>query len=65
MYQTQEAIDLWSGLIHATGGALVPSKTFRDVIEFTWQIEWAYATIDDVLGSLKITDTTRTTHDIE
>ncbi len=65
MYQMQEAVDLWSGLIHGTGGALFPSKTFWYVIDFKWQKEeWAYAKMYEIPGSLEMSDTVGTIYQI-
>lgn len=45
----QEALDLWEGALRASGGALVPSKSFWYLVDFNFDKhgQWHYATIDD------------------
>ncbi len=66
MYQMQEAVELWTGLICAMGRALVPLKTSWYVSEFTWKNqEWAYILVDETLGTLEIIDTACSTNEVE
>jgi len=40
----QDLINMWAGLLHATGGALVPEKCFWHYIHNTWsQGKWQYS----------------------
>jgi hypothetical protein len=32
----QEAVDRWEGVLSATGGAIVPEKTYWYLIDFCW-----------------------------
>jgi len=42
--QMQDSINMWAGLLHATGGALVPEKCFWHYIHNTWsQGKWQYS----------------------
>ena len=36
LFQMQEVIDHWEGGIKATGGALVPAKSYWYLIDFIW-----------------------------
>jgi hypothetical protein len=51
----QQAIDHWEGGLKATGGALVPSKSYWYLIDFVWTGDaWRYATQDDIPGDISI-----------
>ncbi len=55
MFQMQEVVDVWKGLVQAMRGTLVLAKTFWYFIDFTCQDEeLAYATIGEITGSLKM-----------
>jgi hypothetical protein len=46
----QEAMDLWSGGVKATGGAIRPDKSFWWLIDFQWHRsgKWCFKRIEDV-----------------
>jgi hypothetical protein len=49
--EMQDGLDLWEGLIKATGGALVPEKSFWYLIDFKWSKgKWRYATVEETSG---------------
>ena len=51
----QAAVDHWEGGLKATGGALVPSKSYWYLIDFIWtRDKWRYATQDDFPGDISI-----------
>jgi len=51
----QQLVDNWEGLLHATGGALVPTKCFWYHIDFHWEnTKWVYAKTDQLLGQVAI-----------
>jgi hypothetical protein len=53
----QIVLDRWGGLLRATGGALVPKKSFWYAIDFRWNgCKWVYRTIDDMPGDILISD---------
>jgi hypothetical protein len=53
----QSSIKTWDNGLKATGGALVPEKTFWYLIDFQWSNgNWKYTPITDAPGSLYITD---------
>ena len=56
--EMQSAIDLWEGLIKATGGALSVEKCCWWAIDFTWKEDgsWRYKTKEEIAGSLKAKD---------
>jgi hypothetical protein len=57
MKEMQEAIDMWEGGIRASGGALVPAKSYWYLIDFVWEKnEWRYSTIEDIPGDISIKD---------
>ena len=59
--EMQSVLDHWEGGLHASGGALVPSKSYWYLISFKWHNDrWTYRTIADTPGSLAIFDTNRT-----
>jgi hypothetical protein len=52
----------WGGVLRATGGALVPKKSYWYAINFRWTgARWAYMTIREMPGEILITrvDSTR------
>ena len=61
----QEALDRWAGGLRATGGALVPQKSYWYLIDFHWTgTEWRYKTITETPGDLTLLNkdqTSRTT----
>jgi hypothetical protein len=49
-------LDCWGGVLRATGGALVPEKSYWYVIDFKWDgQQWAYPSKTDMLGDILIT----------
>ncbi len=55
LQEIQQAIDHWDGGLKATGGALVPDKSYVYLIVFVWPGErWRYATIEDIPGDMSI-----------
>ncbi len=53
----QLALDTWEGGLKATGGAIVPEKTFWYLASFKWVGQkWAYNTINDAPGSIYVND---------
>ncbi len=53
----QSAVDNWEGGLKATGGAIVPEKTFWHLIDFSWSSgKWKYKSTDECPGSLFIKD---------
>jgi hypothetical protein len=48
-------VDHWEGGLKATGGALVPAKSYWYLIDFIWTgKEWKYATKEDIPGDISI-----------
>ena len=55
LQEMQQALDHWEGGLKATGGALVPAKSYWYLVDFVWTGErWRYATTDDIPGDLTI-----------
>ena len=53
----QESINMWSGLLHATGGALVPEKCFWYYIHNNWDKgHWKYDTTPQAHGMYILDD---------
>jgi hypothetical protein len=53
--ETQVVVDHWEGGLQATGGALVPSKSYWYLINFVWKTDhWTYTTIAEVPGDITI-----------
>ena len=53
--EMQRALDHWEGGLKATGGALVPEKSYWYLIDFIWTGEkWRYATKIDIPGDISI-----------
>jgi hypothetical protein len=42
LHEMQRAVDLWEGAISATGGAIVPAKSFWYGIDFGWRPDGTY-----------------------
>jgi hypothetical protein len=56
--QMQQVIDHWEGGLQATGGEIVPKKSYWYLIDWIWEKgKWRYASIDDIPGDLTIPDT--------
>jgi hypothetical protein len=55
--EMQEVVDTWEGGLRASGGALVPSKSYWYLIHFQFtNNRWKYASIEDTPGNLTIRD---------
>jgi hypothetical protein len=55
--EMQSVVDTWEGGLQASGGALVPSKSYWYLIHFMFaNNKWKYATIHDTPGELTIPD---------
>lgn len=53
--EMQSVVDHWEGGPRTTGGALVPSKSYWNLINFIWTgKDWKYASTADVPGELTI-----------
>jgi len=53
-------LTLWEQGLRATGGALVPEKSFWYLIDFQWQgSKWRYAAYATELGELLMKDNTQ------
>jgi hypothetical protein len=53
----QDGLDLWEGLLKATGGALVPAKSYWYLIDFKWKNgSWKYATTEEIDFDLMMKD---------
>lgn len=51
--EAQAALTLWEGLLHATGGALAPEKSYWYLVEIVWKnSRWTYQTIEGQPGEL-------------
>jgi len=51
----QTSLSTWHGLLHATGGELVPDKCFWYLIDFKWNNnESQYKTVNEVPGQLRV-----------
>ncbi len=62
----QRALTLWSGIIWATGGALVPEKTFWYMIDFSWQDgAWEYTPQEDLVATLEMMAPLGRIHEVE
>ena len=60
--EMQEVVDTWEGGLRASGGALVPAKSYWYLIHFTFHNnQWKYTSIKDTPGSLTIRDVSGTT----
>jgi hypothetical protein len=59
--EMQQAIDTWEGGLRASGGALVPSKSYWFLIHFVFERNtWRYARLEECPGSLTIREPTGT-----
>jgi hypothetical protein len=57
VHEMQDVIDTWEGGLRASGGALVPSKSYWYLLNFSFRNnQWHYDSIDDTPGSLTIRD---------
>jgi hypothetical protein len=55
--EMQNALDHREGGIRATGGVLVPEKSYYYIIDSVWETEnWRYTTIGECPGELSIWD---------
>jgi hypothetical protein len=53
----QNGLDLWEGLLKATGGALVPDKSYWYLIDFKWKNgAWKYTTTEETEFELTMKD---------
>ncbi len=53
----QAALDLWNNGLSATGGALVPEKSFWYVIDFKWRSgHWSYMSKQTAVEPLEMND---------
>jgi hypothetical protein len=53
----QAVVDMWEGGLRASGGALVPSKSYWYLIHFRLQNNWwRYTSIEESPGHLSIRD---------
>jgi hypothetical protein len=51
----QSVVDRWEGSVQATGGALVPSKSYWYLLDFVWtQGKWKYKSIQAMPGDITI-----------
>jgi ribonuclease HI len=58
LLQMQDVIDHWEGGLRATGGAIVPKKSYWYLIDWIYDRgNWRYATQADIPGDLTIRDT--------
>jgi hypothetical protein len=56
MGEMQQVLDRWGGTLRATGGALVPGKSYWYAIDFHWDGgKWIYRSQDDMPGDIFIT----------
>jgi hypothetical protein len=57
MCNLQLSLDTWEGSLKATGGAIVPEKTYWQMIDFKWSAgNWAYKSIVKCPGSIYVND---------
>jgi hypothetical protein len=57
--EMQQVVDTWVGGLRASGGALVPSKSYWYLIHFIFERNrWRYASMDETPGNITIQDTT-------
>jgi hypothetical protein len=53
----QQAVDTWEGGLQASGGALVPTKSYWFLIHFVFERNcWRYARLDETPGNITIRD---------
>ena len=59
----QQGLDLWEGLLKATGGALVPDKSYWYLIDFKWKDGvWKYAMTEETQFNLMMKDKDEVRH---
>ncbi len=59
-------LDLWSGMINATGGALIPEKKIWCAIDFKWtNREWKFMPHDELDAIQTIHDPSGNIHEVE
>ena len=57
MLMLQDVVDHWEGGVRATGGALVPTKSWWYLIDFVWEDnKWRYSSKEDIPGDITIRD---------
>jgi hypothetical protein len=57
IHEMQEVVDTWEGGLRASGGALVPDKSYWYLIHFTFtNNQWRYSSIEDTPAHLSIRD---------
>jgi hypothetical protein len=55
--EMQQAVDTWEGGLRASGGALVPTKSYWFLIHFVFERNsWRYARLDETPGNITIRD---------
>ena len=55
--EMQEVVDTWEGGLRASGGALVPTKSYWFLISFVFESNrWRYARLEECPGSISIRD---------
>jgi hypothetical protein len=55
--EMQQVVDTWEGGLRASGGALVPAKSYWFLIQFIFERNrWRYARMDECPGSITIRD---------
>ena len=58
--EMQSVVDHWEGGLRASGGALVPTKSYWYLVNFVWRNDrWVYLTINDHPGTISIFDSDR------
>lgn len=57
LVQLQDFADDWDDVLHLTGGAIVPSKSYWTLVDFKWENDrWKYKKISDAPGELYLKD---------
>jgi hypothetical protein len=57
VHEMQHVVDTWEGGLRASGGALVPSKSYWFLIHFVFERNrWRYARLDEAPGEITIRD---------
>ena len=60
IHEAQTALNYWEGGLRATGGAIVPKKTFWILFEFLWKKNrWTLATEEDIPGDIYVKNSER------
>jgi hypothetical protein len=55
--EMQQAFDTWEGGLQASGGALVPTKSYWFLIHFVFERNrWRYTRLDETPGNITIRD---------